>query len=293
MSRSEISRRFDEIVDFAGVEKYLDTPVKYYSSGMYMRLAFAVSAHLEPDVLIVDEVLAVGDAEFQAKCLGKMSAAAGEGRTVLFVSHNMAAVEALCDRVIVLAGGEIRCDGPTDVSLNVYRDTGIPIGAFVDLSVAAGRSPRMRPVIRSLEITDGNSRPTDTVQCGQAMTVALNYEYVRSLRAPTFAILIETSHGAPVAHLPSQITGELPNVLPHQGRVECRIPSVNLAPGTYTIRVGCIAENDQLDLIEGAAAFRVEPGDFYGTGKLPDSANGPLLLPATWASMPVLCQDFT
>src|SRR5262245_50952554 len=125
MRKHEIERRFDEIVGFSGVEKFIDTPVKRYSSGMYVRLAFAVAAHLEPEVLLVDEVLAVGDAEFQKKCLGKMESVVRNGRTVLFVSHNMAAVKALCPRVLLLDHGRVASDGPADAVIDRYIvDTG-------------------------------------------------------------------------------------------------------------------------------------------------------------------------
>src|SRR5205085_5711556 len=124
MSRAEIRKKFDRIVAFAEVEKFLDTPVKRYSSGMYMRLAFAIAAHLEPDILIVDEVLAVGDAEFQKKCLGKMQDVAGHGRTVLFVSHNMAAVESLCTRAVLLEQGRVAAQGATREVLRRYLQTG-------------------------------------------------------------------------------------------------------------------------------------------------------------------------
>src|SRR5207248_1020334 len=120
MSRADIKRRFDEIVDFSGVETYLDTPVKRYSSGMYLRLAFAVAAHLEPEILVVDEVLAVGDAEFQKKCLGKMGEAAREGRTVLFVSHQMPAVKSLCSRAIQIHQGRLVRDGEPRAVVNQY-----------------------------------------------------------------------------------------------------------------------------------------------------------------------------
>src|SRR5271156_1494177 len=122
MSRVEIQRKFDEIVAFAGVEKFLDTPVKRYSSGMYVRLAFAVAAHLEPEILVVDEVLSVGDAEFQKKCLGKMQDVSGHGRTVLFVSHNMATVQALCNRAIVLQNGAVVIDSTVELAINRYAE---------------------------------------------------------------------------------------------------------------------------------------------------------------------------
>jgi lipopolysaccharide transport system ATP-binding protein len=124
MSRKEINRKFDEIIDFAGVEKFLDTPVKYYSSGMYVRLAFAVAAHLEPEILVVDEVLAVGDVEFQKKCLGKMSEVAHQGRTVLFVSHNMGAIKALCSKAVLLSKGAVLLSGKTEEVASTYLRTG-------------------------------------------------------------------------------------------------------------------------------------------------------------------------
>ncbi len=120
MSRSEIKEKFDEIVAFAEVDKFLDTPVKRYSSGMYVRLAFSVAAHLEPEILVVDEVLAVGDVEFQKKCLGKMSEVSKEGRTILFVSHNMAAISNLCNRTILLQDGQISYDGETSKAIQKY-----------------------------------------------------------------------------------------------------------------------------------------------------------------------------
>src|ERR1700751_3279222 len=120
MTRPDLARRFDEIVDFAEIERFLDTPVKRYSSGMYMRLAFAIAAHLEPDILIVDEVLAVGDAAFQKKCLGRMDEAAGEGRTILFVSHNMAVVRALCRRGVLLDHGRVQYDGSIEEAISLY-----------------------------------------------------------------------------------------------------------------------------------------------------------------------------
>ncbi len=120
MKKAEIERKFDEIVEFSGVEKFIDTPVKRYSSGMHVRLAFAVAAHLEPEILIVDEVLAVGDAAFQKKCLGKMEGVAREGRTVLFVSHNMSAINSLCERVILLRNGSLVSDGPTSAGIELY-----------------------------------------------------------------------------------------------------------------------------------------------------------------------------
>src|SRR5947208_10681553 len=169
MTRVEIKKKFDEIVAFAEIEKFLDTPVKRYSSGMYVRLAFAVAAHLEPEILIVDEVLAVGDAEFQKKCLGKMGAVAKTGRTVLFVSHNLSAVSALCSRVTVLNQGRILFSGDPRDAINCYSRLSIsPTEATVDFSnrTVERFGPQQYAVWKSLQILDAEGNPTTVLQMG-------------------------------------------------------------------------------------------------------------------------------
>ncbi|MEZ7891938.1 MAG: ABC transporter ATP-binding protein [Candidatus Wallbacteria bacterium] len=157
MTKAEIKSKFDEIVTFAEIEKFLDTPVKRYSSGMYVRLAFAVAAHLEPEILIVDEVLAVGDAQFQKKCMGKMEEVGKEGRTVLFVSHNMNAVINLCNNAILLAAGQIICAGPSNKVINEYMVYGNKLnGALIDDSTAA---PNKKLKIRKLKVLNDNNQP--------------------------------------------------------------------------------------------------------------------------------------
>src|SRR5215471_17447353 len=152
MKRAEITRRFDEMVAFAGVERFIDTPVKRYSSGMYLRLAFAVAAHLEPEILLVDEVLAVGDAAFQKKCLGRMSEVAREGRTVLFVSHNLPSIEKLCQRVIVVDGGQMVMQGDPVACIASYLGSHAEPSAGVDLSAVPRLDPRLVPVYTHLEL---------------------------------------------------------------------------------------------------------------------------------------------
>ena len=283
MSHTDIRRRFDEIVEFSGVERFLDTPVKHYSSGMQMRLAFAVAAHLEPEVLVVDEVLAVGDAEFQRKCLGKMSRVAGEGRTVLVVSHNLAMIERLCERVILLEEGRVLCDAEPRRALGIYLRSGQGRMGSADLSNATGRREGMVPVIRQLNLRDESNRVTGSVACGKPLIVELGYDSPRELQAPGFAILVETAGGVPVFHVPSEVvSSSLGARAPRRGRAVCRLNSLPLAPGQYSLRVGCRAGGEQVDLIEGALTFYVEPFDYYGTGKLPDPANGVVLLRGTW-----------
>jgi lipopolysaccharide transport system ATP-binding protein len=184
MKRREISRKFDEIVAFAEIDRFLDTPVKHYSSGMYMRLAFAVAAHLEPEILLVDEVLAVGDAAFQKKCLGKMGEVAKEGRTVLFVSHNMAAVESLCSRVVWLDSGRVKDDGPPNqVVLNYLKTTFTTLGHRVwDDPADAPGTERVR--LRRATVRPAHGSPLDPI----------------SVRTP-FVIEFEFWNLAPGAHL--------------------------------------------------------------------------------------------
>ena len=169
MSRREIQEKFDEIVQFAEIEKFLDTPVKRYSSGMYVRLAFAVAAHLEPEILIIDEVLAVGDTEFQKKCLGKMQDVAGHGRTVLFVSHNMTAVESLCTRSVLMRNGRVHADGKTDdVIADYVSDADVRADGCFDLSSRSTRPQNILPIIKKLQLYSGMGRHrvfVRTIQC--------------------------------------------------------------------------------------------------------------------------------
>lgn len=168
MRKKEIDRKFDEIVAFSGVEKFIDTPVKRYSSGMKVRLAFAVAAHLEPEILIIDEVLAVGDFEFQGKCIRKMGEVASSGRTVLFVSHNMAAVENLCSRAILLNNGALKADDSVALVVRSYHEEG---GSLInekglELTEHPGRPSRYSVVMRSIAITDSENRPINAVRIG-------------------------------------------------------------------------------------------------------------------------------
>jgi lipopolysaccharide transport system ATP-binding protein len=176
MDRARIRRRFDEIVEFAGVAAFIDTPVKRYSSGMYLRLAFAVAAHLDPEVLIMDEVLAVGDASFQKKCLGKMSDVAREGRTVLFVSHDMAAVSRLCARTVLLDGGRVLADGPTPEVVAAYLRSGLGTTssrAWPD-AVSAPGSDAVR--LRAVHVHDEEGRPAEAADIRLPLGVRMEYE---------------------------------------------------------------------------------------------------------------------
>ncbi|HEY0084154.1 MAG TPA: polysaccharide ABC transporter ATP-binding protein, partial [Pyrinomonadaceae bacterium] len=179
MSRTEIARKFDEIVAFAEVERFIDTPVKHYSSGMYLRLAFAVAAHLEPEILIVDEVLAVGDSAFQKKCLNKMQDVGQEGRTVIFVSHNMPAVTRLCPRAIMLGQGQILADGPTPKVIHMYLDSGLGMAAAREWPESSNAPGDDFVRLRAVRVRDGQGEVSETMEIRQPVTIEIEYEVLR------------------------------------------------------------------------------------------------------------------
>lgn len=193
MTRGDVVRRFDEIVDFAEIERFLDTPVKRYSSGMYVRLAFAVAAHLQSDILIVDEVLAVGDLAFQRKCLGRMGQVAHEGRTVLFVSHNLAAVKSLCTRAILLQSGKLVADGPVEETVTKYLDLTWPLSSDGSVPESEARMGTGQAYLRRVRITDTGGKHVERVLLGQAFRVTCLYE----VREPLAEVVIELGVSTP------------------------------------------------------------------------------------------------
>lgn len=281
MTRAEIKSKFDEIVAFAEVERFLDTPVKRYSSGMYVRLAFAVAAHLEPEILIVDEVLAVGDAEFQRKCLGKMEEVASkQGRTILFVSHNMAAIESLCGSALFLVNGRCAAQGNTsDVVQEYLRDmsraSGTPLGKRTDRS----GSGEVRFVSVSLEDRGGSN--VSAFQCGAegVLHLVADNRTKGELRGFRIALLIENEMGQRVALLDTMLVGsDISGLPPGNASVRVVIPRIALIPGRYRLTIYSTVNGTVADWIKNAAAFDVEAGDYYGTGQLPPQGEGMFLL---------------
>ena len=281
MKKKEIDKKFDEIVAFAEIEKFIDTPVKHYSSGMYMRLAFSVAAHLEPEILIVDEVLAVGDALFQKKCLGKMGEVAKEGRTVLFVSHNMAAVENLCGRSILLRFGKVVADSVPSEAIAEYLSSFSAIPGDVDLE-SIKRDPGLVPVIQRLDFLDQTGRQVRAVQVGAPVTVRIHYKHSEPIKRPYFGLIFETMGGVKVFWVQSRLQGgDLPD-LPAVGVVVCHIPSLPLVPGVYFIQPGCGTGTTQLDLVPRVCQLQVTEADVFGTGRLPNAAQGLVVVDAAW-----------
>jgi lipopolysaccharide transport system ATP-binding protein len=287
MRKSEIDRQFDEIVAFAEVARFIDTPVKHYSSGMYVRLAFAVAAHLETEVLIIDEVLAVGDTAFQRKCLGKMQGMAKSGRTVLFVSHNMAAVENLCQKVIVLQKGRVVFNGASREGIDHYYQSIAdgktrPNSARVDLTTHSGRPPVYRPMLSSLELCNGDGKPlTAGLKIGASLKAAIRFRTDRRIGNLDACMGFETLSGQRVftAHTvfdPNRPRKECFG----EGTFVCEIPSLVLVAGTYKILLALVTDDIIVDVVEDAARIDVVESDYYGTGKAP--WNGLIVLKHHW-----------
>lgn len=283
MDRAYIQRRFDEIVEFAGVERFIDTPVKRYSSGMYLRLAFAVAAHLEPEILVVDEVLAVGDAEFQKKCIGKMGEVASEGRTVLFVSHNMAAVEKLCDRGLVLSGGEVQFVGTQSEAIREYLRGGPQLG--VSLAERTDRRGTGQARITSIDFTDLGGGSVDVVTSGTGVRIGLNYSLAPGYQPANLvaSLQVRTKFDMPVFLQHNRLTGDRFAALPSAGRLVCEIQELPLPPSSYRIDCSLIDDGVFLDEVTDAAHLTVVDGDFFGSGEVPPDTHGCSLVHASWS----------
>ncbi|HEU5253636.1 MAG TPA: ABC transporter ATP-binding protein [Solirubrobacterales bacterium] len=281
MRKAEIRARFDEIVEFAEIERFLDTPVKRYSSGMSVRLAFAVAAHLEPEILLVDEVLAVGDAAFQRKSLGKMTEVASQGRTVVFVSHNLAIIQALCERGVLLERGRAVADGPVKETIDQYL-TALERSASDDLLERTDRDRRgyYDTQIRRVEIAAGGG-PADVVVSGQPATIAV--EVTEEVPALECRLTIADSLGQPVTTMDSEVSAPADVREPGQGtRLECRLASLPLLPGRYRIDVLLKAGRHIQDGLQAAGFFDVQPGVIEGRPVPPSGADGSVVLPHSW-----------
>ena len=282
MSRAEVKRKFDEIVDFSGVEKFLDTPVKRYSSGMTVRLAFAVAAHLEPEVLIIDEVLAVGDAEFQKKCLGKMQDVAGEGRTVIFVSHSMGAIQSLCNRAILFTKGKLLKEGTVSQVIEAYlAQENRAIGSIESVS---NRTGTQKAIFSGFHLENTSGRRIDKILSGQDVVFKFRVKINDSCQKINLGFSIHNYFGDTLSVLYSGYQSEY-FTFTEKGYpyISCTIRNIALSPGKYIVK-GRIEENDtELDwLKEKLGYIEVEMGDYYGTGSVGYSGNIPMLVKGEW-----------
>ncbi|HEV8370408.1 MAG TPA: ABC transporter ATP-binding protein [Pyrinomonadaceae bacterium] len=284
MTRKEIELKFDEIVAFAEIEKFIDTPVKRFSSGMYVRLAFAVAAHLEPEILVVDEVLAVGDAGFQKKCLGRMRDVASEGRTVLFVSHNMAAVSALCSKAMVLWQGEVQYPlGDVHAAVENYLSQVSDI-AKTNLTARTDRQGIGEIRIVDFGSFDSKGNELEYLSTGQEIDFRIYYSSnVDKSENVTVAVGITSQVGAFVSMLSNELSGNSFQTDCKEGYFVCKIRKLPLAPGNYTVNL-IIRSNETIqDWIQEAVTLVVEPGDFYGTGRMPPQSHSGILIEQEWS----------
>jgi len=275
MDRWEVTRKFDEIIAFAELEKFVDTPVKRYSSGMYMRLAFAVAAHLQPEILLVDEVLAVGDAAFQKKCLGKMGDVSKEGRTVLFVSHNMAAVEALCSECVILHKGTLSFIG------NTYEATANYLKENLSFEYMPLKARKDREGLGNVRINDIQISAPQGLATGKSLTVLANYESRRDIEIKEFGLSIWTNREVKLVSLSTEFTGGLRDV-PTHGTVSCTIPELPLVRGNYILNFFVSSVDGLEDYIVRALPLRIDDSDFFGTGKTVDPNWGSIAVRHKW-----------
>lgn len=284
MRRREICAKFDEIVAFAGVEKFLDTPVKRYSSGMYVRLAFAVAAHLEPEILIIDEVLAVGDIQFQKRCLGKMADVAKQGRTILFVSHNLAAVQKLCTRGVLLEHGELKYDGTTAGCVAEYLQR---VDAADDAANALEKQPADAPLrFTKVEALAADGTPLGQLQTNEGFKLRLHYRCQVAFPRATMAFMvsIKTHLGQELIRLNTMpISGYPIEDLGREGTVELSVQSLPLVAGRYLIDLKFFRPYVETVLtVTDAAAIEIIPTDVYQSGVGLDQERGLLVVAHQW-----------
>ena len=268
MSNAEIRKKFSEIVEFAEVEKFLDTPVKRYSSGMYVRLAFAVAAHLEPEILIIDEVLAVGDVQFQKKCIGKIEDVGQQGRTVLFVSHSMATIQHLCTTGILLDAGQILMSGPTKQVIDRYLNyqssskyielaqrkdrVGNQLGRFLDLKL----------------INDGNS--INNIDIGDSFAIEVSFNLDRSIKNPEIGILFGDSLNEQIVRAHSwESYPDTPDLDRGVHKIRCLVENFPLLQGNYNIHLWLGAPGECWDYLKNAGTFNVNASDIFSSGRPP------------------------
>lgn len=285
MKKREVDAKLDQIIEFSGVSMFLDTPIKRYSSGMRLRLGFAVAAHLEPDVLIVDEVLAVGDVAFQRKCLTAMSDLQSGGRTVLFVSHNMEAIENLCPRVIWIDKGGIRRDGPSSSVIREYMSTyAQPSDGDLDLRTYDDRSGSGDIRYTGVEILAKDRTAKDIMRSGDSVVVRLNFEAKKRIMEPHFGFKLSTEMGTLLTDLSTWTTGlEIPELPPGPGRIDFEIDSLNLMPGRLLMSLWIRSVGPvHYDVLDNFMEFKVEPGNVFESGRGIKSRYGLMFFPCTW-----------
>ncbi len=282
MTKPEIRRKLDEIIAFSGCERYIDTPVKRYSSGMTVRLGFAVAAHLEPEILVVDEVLAVGDAEFQKKAIGKMQdLSTGEGRTVLFVSHNMASVQNLCSKVILMSNGRIEKEGFTDNVISYYLEKFRKLSSDKPIGTRTERKGNGKLKFLNYWFENEKDKNTGAIQSGSSCKMVLEVlnnseEYLKNIR---ISVGIDDSQARRITILDNSLTSQEIRLKPGEKKlIKIEVKNLPLQGGDYYFTLFA-SENEQVaDWLINAGYFKVENGDFFNSGKIVGSTQGNFLI---------------
>jgi len=270
MTKYEVDRKFDEIVDFSGIEKFIETPAKRYSSGMRVRLAFAVAAHLEPEILLVDEVLSVGDAEFQQKCLDKMSEVTTSGRTVLYVSHNMPSVESLCHRAILLEQGRITFSGTAAETVGHYLGKKVlSARPRIDLSAHPNRAAKATSLLKTVQLLNTRQEEVTTFKQGEDIIFSLELDARdHTIKTPTISISVLDATERVVCQLASDRMSAQSFEIGKSARLRCRWTDCPLKPGTYSIAISVKKFGRMLDAVADITTFEVLHGDFYLSGNI-------------------------
>jgi lipopolysaccharide transport system ATP-binding protein len=283
MRKREIEAAMNEIVAFADIGEFLDTPIKRYSSGMRMRLGFSVAAHLCTDVLFVDEVLAVGDLGFQKKCLGAMRELGKGGRTVVFVSHNMSSIQNLCKRTIWIADGVIKQDGDSKDVISAYVNSfGAATKQGLELGDLSERQGTGAVRFTKMEFLNDDGSENHVVRCAESLAIRLHYECQRDLVDVHFAIRIFSNLGALVSDVNTWGPGAIPLVPRGSGSIDLEIDFLSLMPGTYSLGLCVSSFHEAHDELHNVTRLDVEPSDFYGTGRGMEATVGLVFLPCRW-----------
>jgi lipopolysaccharide transport system ATP-binding protein len=292
MRRKEIERKFDEIVAFSEIEEFLETPVKHYSSGMYVRLAFAVAAHLEPEILVVDEVLSVGDAEFQKKSLSKMNSVTKSGRTVIFISHNMVAVHQLCKRALLMDKGKVIVDGQVDDVINAYNNFQDPSSVHGDGETdnLQGTKPFAPKLVKRIILSDETGKKMTRFRMGGPMKVILELSGVSTYRNAQINLIFKSELGQKITSTSTVFTGvKYVGTRQEHEYAIVQIPRIPFTPGSYWIDISVTRPGvERLVEIEQASKFDVMESDIFGTGFQITSRSGIVYLESEWVIQPDL-----
>lgn len=285
MRKREIASKLDEIVEFSGCARYIDTPVKRYSSGMYVRLAFSVAAHLDPEILIVDEVLAVGDTEFQKKCLGKMSSVAKEGRTVLFVSHNMAAVQRLCSTGILIATGRLEIHDTVDRCIKSYQDESANPPQLFNNFENTKQDSHDGFKFKTIQIENNDGSPVERISVAQDIALSIEFTLKDPIKSLTLGFAIRTLDEAPIFATHNNDFGNSYNLTPGTYKVKVPLKPNYLRPGQYDISLGAIATGQHLAYIHHALRIEVDAVT-VDPNHIIDNRIGAIFIPYKWPDFP-------